>query len=188
MTQRSDALENRDALMSAARSVFAESGIDAPLDLIRKRADVGRATMYRHFPDRRAFHIALLEDSLARLEALGHADRPAGLAALLTLAAREAAHSTALHAVWNRLRDDPDAAPLIARLRSVFAGPLARAQAAGRATAWLTVDDLLLTIRMLGSATRGPTAAAREAEALRALRILAHGLATDPQHILGDTP
>lgn len=38
--------------MTAAREVFAESGVDAPVREIVRRAGVGLATFYRHFPER----------------------------------------------------------------------------------------------------------------------------------------
>jgi AcrR family transcriptional regulator len=49
---RADAERNRCLLLSAAQDVFAERGIDAPLDEIAKRAGVGNATLYRRFPTR----------------------------------------------------------------------------------------------------------------------------------------
>ena len=49
---RADAARNRDAIIAAARPVFAEHGLGAPLDEIARRAGVGNATLYRHFPTR----------------------------------------------------------------------------------------------------------------------------------------
>lgn len=49
---RADARRNFDALLVAARAVFAESGSDASLEEIARRADVGIATLYRNFPTR----------------------------------------------------------------------------------------------------------------------------------------
>jgi AcrR family transcriptional regulator len=49
---RVDARRNLDALLVAAKSVFAESGVDAPGQEIADRAGVGIGTMYRHFPRR----------------------------------------------------------------------------------------------------------------------------------------
>ncbi len=178
MRQRADAEENRNALLEAARDVFAEHGVDAPMDLVRVRARVGRATMYRHFPDRRDLHLAIVDDLLARLEAC----RPNGthgtvdLGDLLALAANEAAHSPALHGVWDKVRLDPAAAPLVDRLKAVLEGPLQRAHNTGRATAWLCVEDMFLAIRMLGAASRGLSQDTRQAEAQRALSILIEGL------------
>ena len=178
MRQRADAEENRNALLDAARDVFAEHGVDAPLDLVRVRAHVGRATMYRHFPDRRDLHFAIVEASLARLEACPPREEggTVDLSDLFTLVANEAANSPALHGVWDKVRLDPDAAPLVDRLTAVFEDPLRHAHKTGQATAWLTVEDMFLTMRMLGAASRGLSRETRKAEADRALSILIEGL------------
>ncbi|MEH3089015.1 MAG: TetR/AcrR family transcriptional regulator [Microbacterium arborescens] len=49
---RSDARQNADALLAAARAVFARSGVDAPARSIAAEAGVGVGTLYRHFPNR----------------------------------------------------------------------------------------------------------------------------------------
>jgi AcrR family transcriptional regulator len=47
---RADARRNREAIVSAARELFAEQGMDAQMDEIARRAKVGVGTLYRHFP------------------------------------------------------------------------------------------------------------------------------------------
>jgi AcrR family transcriptional regulator len=49
---RADARRNREALLAAATAVFGEHGLHASLDEIARRAGVGNATLYRHFPSR----------------------------------------------------------------------------------------------------------------------------------------
>jgi AcrR family transcriptional regulator len=49
---RTDAGRNYDAILSTARTAFAELGTDAPLEEIARRAGVGIATLYRNFPTR----------------------------------------------------------------------------------------------------------------------------------------
>lgn len=49
---RADAQRNLDALLEAAKAVFADSGVDAPVREVAARAGVGVATVYRHFPQR----------------------------------------------------------------------------------------------------------------------------------------
>ncbi|GLV83883.1 TetR family transcriptional regulator [Streptomyces lavendulae subsp. lavendulae] len=73
---RADAVRNRERILAAAREMLVETGAEAPLDEIARRAGVGNATLYRHFPDRSALvhHVVLYvmdrvtaqaEDSLA---------------------------------------------------------------------------------------------------------------------------
>lgn len=59
---RSDAVENRERVLVAAREVFAESGIQALIPDIATRAGVGNGTVYRHFPSKGALIDALLEE------------------------------------------------------------------------------------------------------------------------------
>lgn len=49
---RADAQRNLDALLEAAKMVFATSGVDAPVREIAEKAGVGIGTVYRHFPQR----------------------------------------------------------------------------------------------------------------------------------------
>ncbi|WP_433579246.1 TetR/AcrR family transcriptional regulator [Nocardia brasiliensis] len=48
--RRSDARDNRDRILGAARAVFGADGLDAPIREIARHAEVGPATVYRHFP------------------------------------------------------------------------------------------------------------------------------------------
>lgn len=68
---RADAQRNYDAIVATARQVFSESGANASLDEIAKRAGVGPGTLYRHFPSRGDLHRAVLEDWMAEVEAEG---------------------------------------------------------------------------------------------------------------------
>ncbi len=76
MELRADAARNRTAIVEAAREVFADHGLDAPLDEIARRAGTGNATLYRRFPtradliaavfaERMADHLAAVEAALA---------------------------------------------------------------------------------------------------------------------------
>ncbi|WP_353946136.1 helix-turn-helix domain-containing protein [Streptomyces sp. HUAS MG91] len=49
-TARSDARDNRARVLAAARAVFGERGLGAPVREVARRAGVGPATLYRHFP------------------------------------------------------------------------------------------------------------------------------------------
>ena len=49
-TLRSDALDNRERILDAARAVFAADGLNVPMRKIARRAGVGPATLYRRFP------------------------------------------------------------------------------------------------------------------------------------------
>jgi hypothetical protein len=71
--RRADARRNYDLLLDAAKRVFDERGLDAPLDDIARLAGVGNATMYRHFPTRRELITAVYADEVTDLCAHGEA-------------------------------------------------------------------------------------------------------------------
>src|ERR1700733_37338 len=68
---RADARRNYDALLTAADELFATNGPDVALDEIARRAGVGNATLYRHFPDRRDLLVAVCVSEVKALCALG---------------------------------------------------------------------------------------------------------------------
>ncbi|HEX4266284.1 MAG TPA: helix-turn-helix domain-containing protein [Steroidobacteraceae bacterium] len=64
---RADARKNYSHLLAVARDVVAEDGADASMRDIARRADVGLATLLRHFPTREALFEALLRTNLDAL-------------------------------------------------------------------------------------------------------------------------
>ncbi len=62
---RADAARNRAAIVAVAREVFAEQGLEAPLEAIAARAGVGIATLYRRFPTREKLVAAALTEKVA---------------------------------------------------------------------------------------------------------------------------
>jgi AcrR family transcriptional regulator len=59
---RRDARRNNTLLVLAAREVFSERGVEAPLDEIARRAGLGIGTLYRHFPTREALVEAIFAE------------------------------------------------------------------------------------------------------------------------------
>jgi len=66
---RADAARNRSQLIDEARLLFAERGLDVPLDEIARRAGVGNATLYRRFPTRCHLIAAAFADTLREIVA-----------------------------------------------------------------------------------------------------------------------
>lgn len=65
---RSDAQKNYDRIIATAVEVFTEKGMDAPLDEIATRAEVGPGTLYRHFPTREDLIDAVIKSWVAQIE------------------------------------------------------------------------------------------------------------------------
>ncbi|RKN10447.1 TetR/AcrR family transcriptional regulator [Streptomyces radicis] len=57
--RRVDARRNEQRLLDAAATVFATSGVDAPIRTIAAEAGVGLGTIYRHFPTRTELVVAV---------------------------------------------------------------------------------------------------------------------------------
>ncbi|WP_371476634.1 TetR/AcrR family transcriptional regulator [Kitasatospora sp. NBC_00315] len=53
-TVRSDTRDNRARILAAARAVFGDEGLSAPMREVARHAGVGPATLYRHFPTKQA--------------------------------------------------------------------------------------------------------------------------------------
>src|SRR5882757_63457 len=66
---RADARKNHDHVLAVAGTVIAEQGAEASMRDIARRADVGLATLLRHFPTREALLEALLRTGFDELAA-----------------------------------------------------------------------------------------------------------------------
>jgi AcrR family transcriptional regulator len=66
-SKRADASRNAARLVAAARELVAEAGADVALDEVARRAGVGNATLYRHFPTRGDLLVAVYADEVAAL-------------------------------------------------------------------------------------------------------------------------
>lgn len=70
---RSDARRNRQRLLAAANALILEIGGEPSRDAVARRAGVGIATLYRHFPDQQDLLRAAAIDALDRAIAAGEA-------------------------------------------------------------------------------------------------------------------
>jgi AcrR family transcriptional regulator len=149
---RADAARNRAAIVEAARSVFAEQGLEVPLDEIARRAGTGNATLYRRFPTRGDLVAAVFADRmaehLAAVEAgLADDDPWRGFASYIESVAVMQARD---RGIADLVTMDVSAAPEIEKLRSrAFDGLVRlveRAHAAGVLRADFTTQDVVLLL------------------------------------------
>ena len=66
-TRRADAERNRDKILAAGRTAFADPEAQVSMAEISRRAGVGMATLYRNFPGRRELLEALYTDEVDAL-------------------------------------------------------------------------------------------------------------------------
>ncbi|WP_326778977.1 TetR/AcrR family transcriptional regulator [Streptomyces sp. NBC_01445] len=167
--RRADAQRNYDLLVAAARDVFHDHGVDAPLDDIARRAGVGNATMYRHFPTRRELIIAVYSEEVAELCARSQsllAEDPPG-DALFAWLQDFIAHVAAKRELALSITDDRTGqrSALFDRwhqsMHTAASALLTRAQSAGAVRADLNASELLALANGIALTTTDATQAER---------------------------
>ncbi|MGX6447625.1 TetR/AcrR family transcriptional regulator [Patulibacter sp. S7RM1-6] len=189
--QRSDARRNREAILRAAAAAVAEWGPDAPITDVARRAGVGTATVYRHFPTKRDLLDATFASRLAACVAAvdDAADDPdpwrafrsavEGLCVLhvldrgFTAASLSARREKAMRPAWWRTE-------------RTLAALMARAKESGQLREDVTRDDITLLLMATTGITAGTDKAARAAArrlvayVLQAMRAPAAGGTAEP--------
>jgi AcrR family transcriptional regulator len=155
---RADAQRNIDTLLRSAMTVFASSGVNAPVREIAEKAGVGIGTVYRHFPQRSDLIVAVF-----RHEVDACADTASVLAteyepgeALARWMQRYVDFITAKRGLAAALHSgDPayDALPAYfqKRLRPALQALLKAAAAAGKVRTGVDPDDLLRAVASLST-------------------------------------
>lgn len=152
MNQRSDARRNRERVLVAAEEVFREVGADAPLGLIATRAGVGRATLYRNFPDRFSLLAGVFARRFEKLEE-----------STVGSDGDDRLERTIIEIVWYEhalpglgellRRSDPRdhslLDPVIRKVRDLLTGALEHAHRTGAVRPDVTLADALAAIAML---------------------------------------
>lgn len=169
---RSDARDNRERILEAARAVFAADGLDVPMREIARRAGVGPATLYRRFPTKELLVTAAFTDQMRACytivdEGLADPDPWHGFALvvekLCELQARDRGFTAAFTAAFPHAIDftaDRERA-----LRSI-AELIRRGQEAGQVRSDVALDDLVLVL-MANGGIRAASPAARVAASRR---------------------
>jgi AcrR family transcriptional regulator len=150
---RADAQRNRERLLAAAREVFAERGVDVPLEEIARRAGVSIGTLYNRFPARSDLIEAVFTDRLEKLaalarQALAAADPWDGFAAYLTGIGELQAADRGFNEVAARdaLARSPAAQQLVAEAQAAVSQIMSQAQRAGELRGDVTIDDLAFVV------------------------------------------
>ena len=149
-TLRRDAVRNHARLVASARELFAQRGVDVPVEEITHHAGLGMGTLYRHFPTKDDLIDAVLEDAFAEIlriaeEAAVDEDAWRGLTGFLE-------HSLELHTQHRGVKNilavrgqgAEHARRMRARIRPLLTRMVERAQAQGSLRTDFTVDDLPL--------------------------------------------
>ncbi|WP_433572917.1 TetR/AcrR family transcriptional regulator [Streptomyces sp. CA-251247] len=190
---RQDAERNRLRILEAAREVYAEQGVEAPLDVIARRAGVGNATLYRRFPDRAALIEAVFHDLLAATREAGERAREtedplAGLVDYVThIFTGLAADRGVTDLMTTTIPGIPSLEALHTHNAETFGLLLARCRESGTVCEDVTVEDLLFALAALGRAVPAAEAASSGAWR-RPLALLLNGLRATGASLPGPAP
>ena len=158
---RADAARNRARVLDAARTAFAEAGLDVGVEEIARRAGVGKGTLYRRFPTKEALVRAIFEDILDEIERIvdGRRGRAGRLDGVHALPVRDRAHAGVQPGLLRRRRAaarrrarSPTSSASASSTRPTRT--LKRAQDAGVVRDDLVPEDVQLMLRMVGATTR----------------------------------
>jgi AcrR family transcriptional regulator len=176
---RRDARDNREAILAAARALFADSA-EVAMCQVARRAGVGQATLYRNFPSRAELAAEVLDEHIDRIAALAaeHAGRPDAFFALLRGLIDG---MVGLHGLAVLARRDGDADSRLQdgrrRIAELLKGPLADAKAAGTLRRDVTIADVFLLLGMARGAMEGSADSnARSGVAHRVLALVLGGI------------
>lgn len=160
VSQRRDARRSRALIVTAAIEVFREEGAGAPLDLVARRAGVGRGTLYRHFPSRGTLLAAVLEMRLAALEAYAADCRDDDLLEhlLVEICALQARVPGLMAVVRGSDAPPRKLEEVVLRTQALLAEAVGRARRSGTVRPDVGLGDVLLAIAMIdGVVTARPT-------------------------------
>ncbi|MGW7578662.1 TetR/AcrR family transcriptional regulator [Streptomyces sp. NPDC054765] len=167
--QRADARHNRARLLQAAREAYALNGTDVPSSAIARRAGVGAATLYRHFPTRDSLIAAAFSEQLTQCvsavdEALQDDDPWHGLrTALIKVCSMQAQDRGFSAAFVSQLPDAPDVQRERARAEAGLAQLVQRAKDTGQLRKDFDTSDVTLLLLANNGVMRESVAASMAA-------------------------
>lgn len=173
------AQHNREMLLEAASQIFRLHGINAPLQLVIDQAQVGRATFYRNFKDRRDLVIALMQQSLARLEmnAKAFSGFNDGLFRLIENHIHHLPALTALAEYWRVIeRDDPIMIEIYHRRNALLQPLIDKAIQYGLCRPDLSPQDYAMITAIMRSSFQGLNEQEQQEMAKRAVDLLLNGI------------
>ncbi|MFG2993392.1 TetR/AcrR family transcriptional regulator [Streptomyces sp. NPDC048257] len=179
---RADAVRNRERILRVAREAFVESGSTIPFDEVARRAGIGNATLYRHFPDRATLvhHVVLF--TMGRVTASAEAslaEEPDAFAALCRFT--HAAADERIGALCPMLadgfdREHPELLAARTALEAAVVTLLTAGQEAGLVRTDIGVGDLMVALSQLSRPLPGTACLDTDRFAHRHLQLFLDGL------------
>ena len=154
---RADAERNRQRIVDAAKTVFAERGVDVSVEDIAAAAGVGIGTFYRRFPDRESLVEAVFATKLERVtqlarEALDSEDAWQAFRTFLMTVARMHARDRGLKDVLlSSDRGREQAAALRETIQPLVRQLIDRAKATGALREDVSLFDIVMIYQAVGA-------------------------------------
>jgi AcrR family transcriptional regulator len=161
---RADARRNREAVIAAAKRLFADQGLDAQMPDVAKAAKVGVGTVYRHFPTKDDLIAALAAERFERLaekarEGIEAEDPWEGLCDFIRFSAELQADDRGLCEVMGSRPEVMDASAFAVGLDQLCDKLVKRAQRSGdlrRDLHWEDIPMIACGLGRITQATAGP--------------------------------
>jgi AcrR family transcriptional regulator len=155
---RADARRNREAVLAAAKKLFADQGLDAQIPDVAKAAKLGVGTVYRHFPTKDDLIAALAAEHFERLaqkarESLEMEDAWEGIADFIRFSTQIQAADRGLCEATGSRPDLMDAAARATDLPELSDRLVKRAQRSRQLRPDLTWEDIPMIACALGRST-----------------------------------
>jgi AcrR family transcriptional regulator len=155
---RADARRNHEAVIAAAKKLFADEGLDAQMPDVAKAAKVGVGTVYRHFPTKDHLIAALADGRFERLadkarEGIDADDPWEGLCEFIRFSARIQADDRGLCEVMGSRPEVMSEAAYAVGLDELCDKLVKRAQRSGDLRKDLDWEDIPMVAGSLGRIT-----------------------------------
>ncbi|MEV4344590.1 TetR/AcrR family transcriptional regulator [Actinoplanes sp. NPDC049596] len=179
--RRRDAQRNRQAILQAASDLMTNRHDAVGMPEIARRAGIGQATLYRHFPDRYALTSGVIAFQVERLEACVTANlhQPAAFRPMFAAVLSSQVAMRPLVHLARRLEPAVQGRYL-RQIVTLLAGPLQRAQEQGFVRRDLVPGDLILLFGMVEGVAEGMIADNAGDHAAKAIQLALDGLMPTP--------
>jgi AcrR family transcriptional regulator len=156
---RADARRNREAVLAAAKQLFADQGLEAQMPDVARAAKVGVGTVYRHFATKDELIVALVAERFERLaesvrQSLEMDDAWEGFCGFIRFATQIQADDRGLCEVMGSRPEVMDAAARAAGLPELCDRLVRRAQETGQLRGDIEWEDIPMIACGLGSVTQ----------------------------------
>lgn len=180
-------MDNRERILEAARALFSADGLDVPMREVARRAGVGPATLYRHFPTKRMLVAEVFADQLHACRAIvdeGCADPDPwrGLCLVIEkiceLHARDRGFTEAFLSAYPGVKDVAAGREYTVRAVAELAR---RAKEAGHLRSDFVLDDLILVL-MANKGIQATSTATRVKASRRFSALVIQAFEARPRH------